>query len=112
MDRKKRICFACGKVYRFCPQCAEDQGKPVWMCTWDTEECKTVFKIVSNYCSDLISKSEAKNLLSGVLTHTVTFNEEIEEKIKEILHEDKPQVQPSHNQNKKYKKSYSDRNLS
>lgn len=90
MERKKRVCVSCGKEYRYCPNCAEDSNKPTWMFAWDNIECKTVFNIVTKYCTKDISKSEARTLLDDVLTHTIKFNNQIEEKLAEIYKEEIP----------------------
>ncbi len=60
MKRKNnRICLVCGKVYTFCPDCADDMRKPLWMTTFCGENCKALFDITAQYQTGEIDKETA-----------------------------------------------------
>lgn len=40
---KIRKCAVCGKEYQYCPTCGADRNKPLWMDTFDTENCKGIW---------------------------------------------------------------------
>ena len=52
-----RHCYACGKEYTYCPSCSEDKDKPVWMFSFDTEICRDLFALTSDYLAGGIDKN-------------------------------------------------------
>lgn len=62
-----RICYACGKNYQYCPNCAEDENKPKWLFAFHDETCKTVFETLTRYCGKDISAEEAYQLLKDII---------------------------------------------
>lgn len=62
-----RICYACGKSYHYCPNCAEDENKPKWLFAFHSETCKTVFETLTKYCSKDITDKEAYQLLKDIV---------------------------------------------
>lgn len=69
----KRICRTCGAEYEYCPGCARSAGKPEWMLLWDTEKCRSIYKMLSAYNMNLATAEEVEDLLKA---HNVTnYNE-------------------------------------
>lgn len=58
---------------------------------WDTQECREVFITLSDYNSKNISKEQAKERISKVLTHTIVFKEKIQQQIDELFKEEQEQ---------------------
>lgn len=86
---KERICIACRGKYRYCPKCAEDANKPVWMFAFCSEECKETFTVVRDYCSNKITKSGAKSILSKAIKSPFDkFDSSITTRLNEIFKED------------------------
>ena len=63
MTSKKRICYTCGKEYRYCPHCGGDANKPTWMVCFDCESCKDIFNALSNYNSGYYKAEDVLNVL-------------------------------------------------
>ena len=92
-----RICLTCGKPYEYCGSCQSSLTLPVWKNIFDTENCKTVFEIVSDYAQNVITKEVAKTkLLNCDLSHSFKGNIKkyideiiIEEKIEQIIETEK-----------------------
>lgn len=59
----KRICHTCGKEYEYCPRCGRFATLPKWMFNWDTEECKDLFKALTNYNVGVAKKKDVKVVL-------------------------------------------------
>lgn len=91
MKSKPRNCNCCGREYYYCPHCREDENKPTWMMAWDTQECREVFITLSDYNSKNISKEQAKERISKVLTHTIVFKEKVQQQIDELFKEEQEQ---------------------
>lgn len=86
---KERICIACRGKYHYCPKCTEDANKPVWMFAFCSEECKETFTVVRDYCSNKITKSGAKSILSKVIKSPFDkFDSSITTRLNEIFRED------------------------
>lgn len=63
--KKNRKCICCSKQYSYCPNCGgTDRLKPYWYSEFCSEECKGVWDIATRYNMQLISKQEAKTVLS------------------------------------------------
>lgn len=93
MSKANRICKTCGKAYFYCNNCNKKNADPQWMLMWDTENCKNVFEIVSNYAQKVDSKAVAKKKLSKCdLSKQYTFNEKIRDLIDEIMFEEKSET--------------------
>lgn len=87
MASNKRVCFACGKEYDYCPRNRADEDKPKWMFAYDTEECKEVFNTILKYNSQILTKAEAKEKLNAVISGNIKFRNSIQEDIDKILKE-------------------------
>lgn len=87
MSKKTRVCYACGKKYEYCPTCPTDSMKPTWMFCFDTEECKEVFSVLSEYGADSTktTKDDVKKVLDKYnVTDYGKFNETIQKQLKEV----------------------------
>ena len=86
MGKTNRICKTCGKAYYYCPSCTKSLISPQWMLMWDTENCKNIFEIVSNYAQGIISKDVARKQLEKCdLKNRYSFKENIRKLLDEIL---------------------------
>lgn len=96
MPKANRICKTCGTAYFYCNNCGKKDTNPQWMLMWDTENCKNVFEIVSNYAQKVYTKAVAKKKLSKCdLSKLYTFKENIRALIEEINAEDKVETKAS-----------------
>jgi hypothetical protein len=67
MARKNRNCFCCGKNYSFCPDCSRvDALKPSYFSDFCSEECMTIWTTATKYNMGKLTKSEAKEIISGL----------------------------------------------
>ena len=86
MGKTNRICKTCGKAYYYCSNCDKSINSPQWMLMWDTENCKAIFEIVSNYAQGVYTKEVARKKLEKCnLKEKYTFNEKIAKLIDEIM---------------------------
>lgn len=94
MRSKPRICVCCGKEYTYCPHCKEDEEKPTWMFAYDTFECKEIFNTLSRYNSSLLTKEEAKDIISKNTTKNKVFIDYIQKQIDDLLKEEPVKEMP------------------
>lgn len=59
-----RTCCICSKQYSYCPNCAEDSLKPIYLTSFCSENCKNIYTACARYNAKQINKKEAKTLLS------------------------------------------------
>lgn len=86
MGKTNRICKTCGKEYYYCSNCDKSLNSPQWMLMWDTENCKNIFEIVSNFDQGIYTKEEAsKKLEKCNLKEKYSFNEKISALIDKIM---------------------------
>lgn len=89
MGQTNRICKTCGKEYYYCSNCDKSKNSPQWMLIWDTENCKNIFEIVSNFDQGVYTKEEAsKKLEKCDLREKYSFNSKIIELIDKIMAKD------------------------
>lgn len=60
----RRVCFACGKEYEFCPQCPSGARKDPWHMMFDCRQCKDVFYTVSSVNAGSLTPQQARGVLS------------------------------------------------
>ena len=60
-----RICTVCGKEYAYCNNCSQYDAEPRWKFLFCSENCMSIFEIVSKYNRGELNARQAKNLLSG-----------------------------------------------
>lgn len=95
MAKRDRRCVVCGGKYQYCPTCSQDRNKPLWMNEFDTESCKDIFQICTDFNVGIKNKSEALTALEKCdLTNEKNFAEYIKIDIAHIREKDevkKPQ---------------------
>lgn len=96
---KKRTCYTCGNKYAYCPHCGVDSTKPKWMVMFDCEECRDVFKILSDYSMKYATVSDVKSVIDKYnIKDTSKYKDAIKKQIDDILSLDK---KPAKKANKK-----------
>ena len=91
--RHNRVCLTCGKSYTYCNSCTDDIHLPVWKNIFDTENCKNIFEIVSDYEQKVIDKEKAKNkLLKYDLSNKGEFKPHVKKIIEEIIFVEEKQI--------------------
>lgn len=55
-----KTCIICGKQYKYCPNCAEFINQPTWRALCDTDNCHTIFRIVTDYHFGIYDDDSAK----------------------------------------------------
>lgn len=77
-------CVVCGKGYHACDTCREIKSFAPWRTLTDTSEHYRVFLILKQFNNKLISKNEAREMLSNV---DLTGREDFKESAKNVLDE-------------------------
>ena len=103
MDAKMRTCVVCGKQYEYCNKCRKYENLPLWMFTFCSERCKSIYNITSNYEDKRISIDEAKEQLNKfdlsdkdsfgdsykkAITSIIKKKNQTKKSIKKSIHED------------------------
>lgn len=85
-DRRTRQCVVCGKEYKFCPNCREDKGKPLFYFTFCSENCRDICDITSAYEGGVITADEAKERAGALdLSKKDSFGESYKKSIDNIM---------------------------
>lgn len=79
-----RKCILCAKEYTYCKSCPKDAKKESWHALYDTENCRNISKALTDYNFKLISRDEARVLLSEC-DLTIKLNDHYRNKINEIM---------------------------
>ena len=87
-----RHCYACGKEYTYCPSCSEDKDKPVWMFSFDTEICRDLFALTSDYLAGGIDKNGVVKRLQDMNLGNRKFETSISNMITECSKKEKEVV--------------------
>jgi len=83
---KERICRACLKSYRYCPNCGEYAKFPRWMNDFDTDVCHEIFNVISGYNMGIMTKENVKNIVDKYeIKDFSIFKESIANKLKELF---------------------------
>jgi hypothetical protein len=83
---KKRRCIICGKEYSYCPKCRKDKDKPVWMFTFDSQNCHDIYQVLIDEQYGHITEAEAKAALQKLdLSSKKDFDENTRILIDKIL---------------------------
>ena len=90
MAKHNRVCMTCGKKYSFCPSCSKaDAKKAPWHATFCCEDCQVIWKTLTKFSMGLLSKIEAKEILSKIeLKPIETSAECVQSGLKNIMAED------------------------
>ena len=93
MGRRSRECYLCGAKYSYCPTCSQDKMKPTWMTEFHEENCKTIFQTCTDFNMKLLTKDEAKNVLSSCdLSNKENFRPSVQKTLATIFMEEKKPV--------------------
>ena len=64
MARSNRKCVICGNDYYYCNHsCADSLGKPSWMASFCSDNCRNIYNATVKYNMKKITVEEAKNIL-------------------------------------------------
>lgn len=63
VKKNNKKCIVCGKVYTFCPSCAEFDNYPRWLSIYHDENCKNIFTATSDYLAGDITDEQARKIL-------------------------------------------------
>lgn len=59
-----KICVTCGSGYKYCGHCNGYKKEERWRNNYCSENCRDIFKTVTDYIGKIIDIKEAKNRLS------------------------------------------------
>ena len=102
MAENNKKCFVCGNEYRYCPHCAEFAYAPSWMDMYDTEECKTIDRVLGSFWFKHITKDQAIEKLKGINLNKVT-NKNLLVAVKELQKDEVEQPKEEKKPSKKKK---------
>ena len=86
MAAKERICFCCGKKYKYCNTCGDYDPDKTWMFLVHDEKCLDVYNIWQQYRGKEITKEEAAKVLKALdVTEILKSNTMVVPILKEIL---------------------------
>lgn len=89
MGRRTRKCYLCGETYKYCPTCSQDLTKPIWMSEFHSEDCMKIFDTCTRYNMDMMSKSEAQEILNSCdLSNRSNFKSYVQHDLDVIFTED------------------------
>lgn len=94
---KNKQCLSCSTKYSHCPDCSKvDALKPSWASEFCSEECMVIWKTATKHNLGMISKSEAKSIISELsLKPTEQYVKCIQRDLKNIMTEEpKVKLQP------------------
>lgn len=82
-----RTCIVCEKQYEYCSSCNK-KNIPVWKNLFHDENCKDIFRIVSDFANGVASKEVSKHKLNQCnLANSNGFRENVKRYIDEICNE-------------------------
>lgn len=86
MAAKERICFCCGKKYKYCNTCGDYDPDKTWMFLVHDEKCLDVYNVWQQYRGKEITKEEAAKVLKALdVTEILKSNTMVVPVLKEIL---------------------------
>ena len=67
MAIKERKCLSCETSYEYCPNCSRaDKLAPAWKAQFCSESCMTLWRTLTKFGMNIITKSEAKSIISDL----------------------------------------------
>ena len=67
MAHLNKKCTGCGMRFSYCPDCSRaDALKPSWASEFCSEPCATLWTTLTKYNMSMLSKSEAKSIISAL----------------------------------------------
>lgn len=82
MKKNNKTCVCCGEVYTYCNRCKEHANEPAWKAIFHDDNCRKVFRIVSDYLGNAMTKEEAVEGLK-----TCNLSEKFKPSIKKVTNE-------------------------
>ena len=88
--RKNRKCICCSTEYFYCPNCnGADRLKPSWYSEFHSEDCMKIFDTCTRYNMQMMSKSEAQEILNSCdLSNRSNFKSYVQHDLEVIFAED------------------------
>ena len=84
--KNNRVCKTCGESYSFCPTCAGVTATEKYRTMFCSKNCRDVFHTLSKYTIGVVTKDEAKEVLSSLdLSKQGKFSEQIKTDVEEIM---------------------------
>lgn len=83
MAKSNRACYLCSKKYEYCPNCGRHD--PIYKATFCSENCRDIFKSLSQYGCNLISAEDCKELLECCDLQPELYKESTRNNIAKIL---------------------------
>ena len=95
MAKKDRKCICCGTKYQYCPDCGGHyRFKPTWYSQFCSEECKELWSTATKFNMSMLSKQEAKEVISALtLKDHSEYVECVQRDLKNILGEPEVKVE-------------------
>ena len=84
MGYLNRICHTCGKPYRYCYGCPEENTRDLYKIMWDSKKCQDIWDVCSRYATNEIDEKEAKKLLDGLIEEGVQYTESVQKQLDKI----------------------------
>lgn len=85
-NKNNKICIICKNGYHYCPSCREDNNKPSWYAIFDSENCKTIYDVCTEYRDGIIDKKTAYDRIAKLdISGIETFSDSTKAQIKDIL---------------------------
>ena len=84
-SRYNKICFLCGKEYRYCSNCKDFRTQPTWKNMFDTKNCYKIFSLSTQFAQGVYTKEEANAILKNYdLSDIDTYRQDAIEQIRII----------------------------
>lgn len=88
MNKKMRTCSCCLTQYEYCNRCEKDKNKPQWYFAFCSENCKDIYKTISDYEDNQIDVGGAKEKLDKLdLSRLDRFGESYKKSVYKIMDE-------------------------
>ena len=87
MAVKNRVCYCCGKIYQYCPNCSGYDPNKTYMFLVHDEKCNEVYNICNAYKGKELTREEAAKALKALNVDYILKAEKsaVKALVKEIL---------------------------
>lgn len=81
-----KTCIVCGAKYEYCTSCSKYDRFPTWMNQFDSENCKNLFMVATDYNAGELTLTEAKTRVKALdVSHIDEYASGVKKTIKEIM---------------------------
>ena len=81
-----KTCIVCGGKYEYCTTCSKYDRYPTWMNQFDTENCKDLFMVATDYNAGELTLGEAKDRVKKLdISNIENYSAGVKNTIQEIL---------------------------